>query len=332
MIRSVSALAFVMVAQSALAAQPLASCVAADVAKIRAVIERESTTPLFGQPLAPATAYEGLNQAQVVASNAGAGVKRHIDEIEHRLRTAANEFIATKADPAQTATAVLGHADRRQVMQILRRPKGQPALTANTENKCNEKSCEDMALKTQMLYVLPNSSVARAVETLSVYKLETTGNVDVHFCAASASCRERNHLLSAGGAVQKSKNPQPMNTGVPYVLRESGMGVETTTVYKVHPVSICGKPAALMTGILVRGENAFDSSSTVALAVESDSRVMLFAHFQGYVAGGRGKVPGWMLGGGIVASIARNSFNGIYNKQAERLGTAERINGKGMLK
>lgn len=322
-----------MSATTSFAAAPLASCVASDMVKIRALIEQDSKATVFGTALAPAVAYEGLNQAQVVFSNSnGAGLHNHVNEVDAKLKAAVNEFIASKGDPSQTAAAVMGDANRRQVLQILRRPKGQPAIGANAQSKCDAKSCEDMAVKTQMLYVLNNSSVAKAVDTLADYKFETTGSVDVFFCEASASCHARAHLMKAGGEVQKTSNPAPMKPNTPYMLRATAMGSETTSVYRVHPVSICGKQATLMTGILAKDANAFDSASTVALAVESDSRVLLFAHYQGYVAGGRGKVPGWMLGGGIVGSIARSTLNGIYNKQGERLGASERINGKGLLK
>ncbi|MES2962306.1 MAG: hypothetical protein V4760_00345 [Bdellovibrionota bacterium] len=330
--RTLAFLSLLVVSNQAFAASPMASCVVSDMAKIKTLIEQDSTVGPFGVSLAASSAYQGLNQAQLVANAGAAGVRLRVNEIEAKLKSAVNEFMASKADPSQTALVALGDASRRQIFQILRRPKGQPAVAANAESKCNSGSCEDMAVKTELMYVLKGSTVAKAVDTLGVYKLETTGNVDVHFCQASASCNQRAHLMAAGGEVQKSKTPAPMKPNTSYVLRESGMGVETTSVYKIHPATICGKPAALLTGVMVRGENAFDSSSTIALAVESDDRVILLAHYQGYVAGGRGNVPKWMLDGGIVGAVAKGSLNGIYNRQAERLGSPERVNGKGMLK
>ena len=319
------------------AARASTACVDEGVRQIESILKSRTKMGPQDIALAPATAYDGLSGLQLSNLHAnGTAESAFIDEVGGRMGQALGAFLNTAGSREQVSRAValasLGSADRRQVFQILRRPKNNPSTIVNGTNRCNSSSCADMAIKTEQVYVMDQMRESRAADIMSILKLRTDSHVSVYFCETSASCRSRDQLMSEGGVVRRESRPQAMRTNVPYTARKAVMGVEVTSLFESTSMTICGHPATLMTAILLKGQNSFDNASSVALSIENENHAMVFSKFQAYVAGNRGKIPGTYLDGGFFGHIALSSSIFVYNTIAESLGLSDRIDGNGVLK
>ena len=327
----------VIVAVGVLAAYAPMTALAADactepaLVALRAALVAQNQGPV---PLAPAIAYNGLNGMQIAQNRANNSSENQYHAATFsKFSRAVRAFIDSKGSADQTALATLGAADRRHLPLIVKRPQGN--ANASPQADCGAGNCQDFTIDVNQLHVLPNRSAKDVIDRISKYKLESIDSLDVRFCETAQGCAASSDLSKVGGRVQEVKTAAPMAVNKNYTVREIVSipffgKLDNTSIYKVTPVTMCGKTAYLMTGRATRDNNTFVNSSSDILAFEYADRVLVYVATQGLAAKGRGPAQSLFLGtfkGKAFSSLA-NSFNG----RSEVIGDTARVSPNGQLK
>lgn len=327
-------MASVVIALSTLSsheAHAAAACTEPALQALRTALVAQNQAPV---PLAPAIAYNGLNGTQISQNKAdNSSENRYMAQTFAKLARAVRAFIDSNGSLDQTAVTSMGAANRRHIPLIVKRPQGNANASPNAN--CGSGDCQDFTIDVNQLHVLSNRSAKDIIDRISKYKLESIDSLDVRFCQTGQGCASKDDLAKVGGRVQEVKTAVPMALNAAYTVREIVSipffgKLDNTSIYKVTPVTMCGKTAYLMTGRATRDANTFVNSSSDILAFEYADRVLVYVATQGLAAKGRGPAQSIFLG--TFKGKAFGTLANSFNSRAEILGDTARVNSSGMLK